>query len=71
MKPNVGKIDGAIRILVGLLLLSLVFVLGDATPWIGLIGVVPLVTALTRRCPLYVPFRIDTREQRLIGGTGR
>jgi hypothetical protein len=70
MKPNVGRIDGAIRIVVGLVLLSLLFVLGDATRWIGLIGVVLLVTALTRRCPLYIPFRIDTREQKLAGGTG-
>ena len=71
MKPNVGRIDGVIRIVVGLVLLSLVFVLGDATRWIGLVGVVPLVTGLTRRCLLYTPFRIDTREQRLVGGTGR
>lgn len=71
MKPNVGRIDGAIRILVGLLLLSLVFVLGDNTRWIGLIGLVPLVTGLTRRCLLYIPFRIDTCEQKLVGGTGR
>ncbi len=71
MKPNVGRIDGAIRILAGLLLLSLVFVLGDNTRWVGLIGVVPLVTGLTRRCLLYIPFGIDTREQRLVGGAGR
>lgn len=71
MKPNVGRIDGAIRILAGLLLLSLVFVLGDNTRWVGLIGVVPLVTGLIRHCPLYVPFGIDTREQRLVGGAGR
>ena len=71
MKPNVGRIDGVIRIVVGLVLLSLVFVLGDATRWIGLVGVAPLVTGLTRRCLLYTPFRIDTREQRLVGGTGR
>ena len=69
MKANVGRIDGAIRIVVGLLLLSLVFVLGDVTRWIGLVGVVPLVTGLTRRCPGYIPFRIDTREQTLVGGT--
>jgi hypothetical protein len=71
MKPNVGRIDGAIRIVVGLLLLSLVFVLEDTTRWIGLIGVVPLVSGLTGRCLLYIPFRVDTREQRLVGGTGR
>lgn len=71
MKPNVGRIDSAIRILVGLLLLGLVFVLEDNTRWIGLIGAVPLVTGLARRCLLYIPFRTDTREHKLVGGTGR
>lgn len=70
MKPNVGRTDGAIRIVVGLVLLSLVLVLENNTRWIGLIGAVLLVTALTRRCPLYIPFRIDTRAQKLAGGTG-
>ncbi len=70
MKLNVGKIDAAVRIVAGLLLLSLVFVLEGTTRWIGLIGVLPLVTGLMRRCPLYVPFHIDTREHKLAGGTG-
>jgi hypothetical protein len=68
MKPNVGRIDGAIRIVVGLVLLSLVFVLEGATRWIGLVGVVLLVTGFVGRCPLYIPFHIDTREQKLAGG---
>jgi hypothetical protein len=71
MKANVGNIDRALRVVVGLLLLSLVFVLGDVTRWIGLIGVVPLLTGLTRRCPGYIPFGIDTREQTLARGTHR
>lgn len=70
MKQNVGKVDGAIRIVVGLLLLSLVFVAGDDIRWIGLIGLIPLLTGLTRRCLLYIPFRIDTREHKPVGGTG-
>jgi hypothetical protein len=70
MKPNVGRIDGVIRIVLGLLLLSLLFVLDDNTRWIGLIGVIVLATGLVRRCPLYIPFRIDTRERKLAGGTG-
>ena len=70
MKPNVGRIDAVIRIVAGLLLLSLVFVLEGATRWIGLIGVVPLVTGVVGRCPLYVPFHIDTHTHKLAGGTG-
>lgn len=48
---NVGNIDRALRIVVGLVLLSLVFV-GPQTLW-GLIGIVPLATGLSRRCPAY------------------
>lgn len=68
MKANVGRIDASIRIVVGLVLLSLVFVLEGATRWIGLIGLIPLVTGFVGRCPLYIPFHIDTREQKLAGG---
>ena len=48
---NLGTTDRIIRVLVGLALLSLVFV-GPATPW-GWSGVVPLLTGLVGACPLY------------------
>ncbi|MBF0282594.1 MAG: DUF2892 domain-containing protein, partial [Zetaproteobacteria bacterium] len=51
MCSNVGGIDRVLRLLLGLGLLSLVFV-EPATPW-GWIGVVPLLTALVGFCPLY------------------
>lgn len=51
MSANVGTVDRLIRIVVGLGLLSLVFV-GPQTPW-GWIGVIPLVTALIGYCPAY------------------
>ncbi|MFO1495457.1 MAG: DUF2892 domain-containing protein [Lysobacterales bacterium] len=51
MKANVGGIDRVLRITVGLLLLSLVFV-GPQTLW-GLVGLVPLATGLFRFCPVY------------------
>ena len=47
---NVGSIDRILRIVVGLGLISLVFV-GPQTPW-GWVGVVPLLTALISFCPL-------------------
>lgn len=60
MKANVGGIDRAVRIIVGLALLSmLLFVEGDAKWW-GLVGVVPLFTALARWCPAYSLFGIKT-----------
>jgi hypothetical protein len=60
MERNVGGIDRTLRIIVGLGLLSLiVFIQGDAKWW-GLIGLVPLFTALTRWCPAYSLFGIKT-----------
>ena len=62
MKPNVGSLDKAVRIVAGLVLVSLVFV-GPRTQW-GWIGIIPLITGFVGVCPLYVPFRIDTRKPR-------
>jgi hypothetical protein len=60
MAVNVGGIDRAARILVGLALLSLFFLLeGNARYW-GLVGLVPLLTGLTRSCPAYSLFGINT-----------
>lgn len=51
MPRNEGTLDRALRIIFGLVLLSLVFI-GPQTPW-GLIGLVPLLTGLMGYCPLY------------------
>ena len=55
---NVGTIDRVLRIVVGLALISIVFI-GPQTPW-GWIGVVPLATALIGYCPLYSLLGIKT-----------
>ncbi len=48
---NVGGIDRALRVIVGLVLLALIFV-GSKTWW-GLIGIIPLFTGLFGTCPAY------------------
>ncbi len=58
MKTNEGTIDRVLRVLVGIALISIVFV-GPKTPW-GWIGVVPLVTGLVGVCPLYSILGINT-----------
>ncbi len=55
---NDGKIDRALRVLLGLGLLSLVFV-GPQTAW-GWVGLVPLVTGAVGSCPVYSIFGINT-----------
>lgn len=58
MKLNEGSIDRAIRIILGLVLISLVFI-GPQSPW-GWIGVIPLVTGLVGFCPLYALLGMNT-----------
>lgn len=58
MKTNEGTIDRGLRILVGLGMLSLIFI-GPETLW-GLMGLVPLLTGLLGFCPLYRIFGFNT-----------
>ncbi len=51
MKANVGGIDRILRIVVGLVLITLAAT-GTVGVW-GWIGVVPLLTGLFRWCPAY------------------
>lgn len=60
MTRNIGPIDTAVRIVLGLVLLSLIFVLQGELRWVGLIGVVPLLTALVGNCPLYSVLGLST-----------
>jgi len=58
MSINTNAIDRGIRIVLGLVLLSLFFV-GPKTAW-GLLGLVPLVTGAMGYCPLYRVLGIST-----------
>lgn len=53
MQANVGNVDRIVRIVIGLALLSLLVVGEGQTKWLGLIGLVPIATALLRYCPAY------------------
>jgi hypothetical protein len=61
MKANVGTIDRAARILIGvaLIVLALTHVIGA---W-GWIGVVPLATGAFRFCPAYRLFGFNTCQR--------
>ncbi len=61
-KPNVGATDRIIRVVVGLGLISLVYV-GPQTPW-GWLGIVPLLTAVVGYCPLYSLIGASTAERK-------
>lgn len=60
MKTNVGGIDRILRIIVGLGVLSLLFILEGNARWWGLVGFVPLLTGLIGWCAAYLPFGMST-----------
>lgn len=64
MRTNEGTIDRALRVLVGLAVLSQVFI-GLQTPWAWL-GVIPLLTGIVGFCPAYALFGIDTTGRKQI-----
>jgi hypothetical protein len=57
MKPNIGPLDRALRLLAGLALLGAGL---HFKSWWGLVGLVPLLTALVRFCPAYLPLGLST-----------
>ena len=58
MFMNESSLDRSARVLLGIVLLSLVFV-GPQSP-VGYIGLVPLLTGIVGFCPLYKLFGIST-----------
>lgn len=58
MKLNVGGIDRALRVVVGIVLIALAAT-GVVGAW-GWIGVVPLATGLFRLCPIYSMLGLNT-----------
>ena len=58
LEPNESFLDRALRVIVGIVLLSFI-VVGPRTLW-GVLGVVPLVTGLMGFCPLYRLLGLNT-----------
>lgn len=58
MKINVGNMDRILRIVAGVILVTLAAT-GMFTPW-GWIGVVPLLTGIFKFCPAYALLGMNT-----------
>lgn len=58
---NEGMIDRVVRVIVGIALISIVFI-GPQTPW-GWIGIIPLATGLIGWCPAYSLFGLRTNKK--------
>lgn len=57
---NVGSKDKVIRYIIGVVLLSLLFIIPGNLKFLGLIGLVPILTAAFSFCPIYSIFGIKT-----------
>lgn len=58
LRKNIGETDRMLRIIFGLALLSITF-FGPKTMW-GLLGFIPILTAVINFCPLYAMLGINT-----------
>lgn len=61
MSVNIGTIERIVRVIVGVVILSLT-VLGPRSPW-AYFGIIPILTGLSGWCPLYSVFGISTRKK--------
>jgi hypothetical protein len=56
---NIGKTDKIIRIIIGVVILAVGYAFQS---WLGLIGIIPILTALFGRCGLYNILKINTAK---------
>lgn len=65
---NVGAVDRIIRVVIGVALLAFFFFVPDSPwRWVGLIGIVPLLTAAIGSCPLYTILGLSSCPARPAG----
>jgi len=60
---NMGKTDRMIRVILGLALLILFFVMPGYWKLLGLLGVILLLTSAAGVCLLYMPFKVNTNKK--------
>ena len=59
MKCNVGGIDRKLRIIIGFIIIAIGVFYQN---WLGVIGLIPLVTGLIRWCPAYGAMGVSTTD---------
>lgn len=60
MPHNEGTVDRALRVVLGLGLLTWTAFGAGPVAWVGLVGLVPLATGLAGSCPIYTLFGLRT-----------
>lgn len=60
---NIGTADRVIRVVIAAALFSLLLLLQGNLKWLGLLGLIPLITAIVGVCPLYSLLHISTKRK--------
>lgn len=63
MKHNVGTAERWLRIVLGLIVFSLFFIIQGGMRYVALIGLILIVTGLIRYCPLNALLGINTAKR--------
>jgi hypothetical protein len=50
---NIDTIERVVRIAIGIVMIAAIFFFNHPLRWLGLIGIVPLLTGLLGWCPVY------------------
>jgi len=64
MHKNEHSVERILRVIVGIALLSLLFILEGNIRYVGLIGILPILTGATGICPLYTVLGISTLQKK-------
>jgi len=68
---NVGPADRVVRVILGIALLAFFFLVPTSPwHWVGLLGIVPLLTAAIGSCPLYTLLGLSSCPVRPANATG-
>ncbi len=69
LNKNMGTTDRIIRLVLGVVLISLVVVLDGPLRFVSLIALVPLITSFVSWCPVYAIFGLRTCPVRTASGS--
>lgn len=67
MPKNMGSVDRVVRIVAAIVVVALFVagqISGTAAIVLGIVAVVFVATGVVGTCPLYLPFKIDTRGKK-------
>jgi len=67
MVKNMGKVDKLIRIVVAFVIGVLIItgnLIGAGAVILGILALVFIATSVVGTCPLYIPFKISTKEKK-------